>query len=131
MQEAVAGFFGHGRTLSVSKEPVRNVSLKDSHLNMTINPIRAVVFDMGGTLEELYYDDTSRMQATVGLHELLTELDLDPGMRLSDLHATVLAGMKAYQEWREANERELPPESVDGVHFSEPWPAQGTAHDGC
>jgi putative hydrolase of the HAD superfamily len=81
-------------------------------LNVTINPIRAVVFDMGGTLEDLYYDDTSRMQATAGLRELLAELGLDPGMGLSDLNTTVLAGMKAYQEWRQANERELPPERV-------------------
>jgi putative hydrolase of the HAD superfamily len=81
-------------------------------LNIPISPIRAVVFDMGGTLEDLYYDDASRMQATAGLRELLAGLGLDPGMGLSELHATVLAGMKAYQEWREATERELPPERV-------------------
>ena len=79
---------------------------------MVINPIRAVVFDMGGTLEELYYDDASRMQATVGLRELLSTLGLDPGMGLPELQTTVLAGMKTYQGWREAHERELPPERV-------------------
>lgn len=79
---------------------------------MTLNPIRAVVFDMGGTLEDLYYDDTSRRQATVGLRGLLAELGLDPGLDVSELQTTVLAGMNAYQEWREAKERELPPERV-------------------
>jgi putative hydrolase of the HAD superfamily len=86
--------------------------VKDKHLNRAIKPIRAVVFDMGGTLEELYFDDASRMEATAGLRELLATLGLDPGMGLADLGTTVLAGMKAYQAWREATERELPPERV-------------------
>jgi putative hydrolase of the HAD superfamily len=81
-------------------------------LNLAIQAIRAVVFDMGGTLEELYYDDSSRMRATRGLRKFLAKRGLDPGMGLSDLHTTILTGMKAYQQWREANERELPPERV-------------------
>jgi putative hydrolase of the HAD superfamily len=95
----------------VSKGPCAEFT-SESYLNMAINPIRAVVFDMGGTLEDLTYDVASRMQATAGLRDLLAELGLDPGMGLSELHTTVLAGMKAYQKWREANERELPPERV-------------------
>jgi putative hydrolase of the HAD superfamily len=79
---------------------------------MTATPIRAVVFDMGGTLEDLYYDDASRMEATRGLHKLLIERDLDPCLPLPDLRATVLTGMKAYQEWREESEMELSSERV-------------------
>jgi putative hydrolase of the HAD superfamily len=67
---------------------------------------------MGGTLEDLYYDDTSRLKATRGLHALLVELGLDPGLPLLDLQAAVLSGMKAYQQWREKSEIELPPERV-------------------
>ena len=79
---------------------------------MTVTPIQAVLFDMGGTLEDLYYDDASRLQATRGLHALLVELGLDPGLSLLDLQAAVLSGMKAYQQWREKSEVELPPERV-------------------
>jgi putative hydrolase of the HAD superfamily len=79
---------------------------------MTVTPIRAVVFDMGGTLEDLYYDDASRMEATRGLHRLLRERGLDPCLPLPDLQAAVLTGMKAYQEWREESEIELSPERV-------------------
>jgi putative hydrolase of the HAD superfamily len=79
---------------------------------MTVNPIRAVVFDMGGTLEDLYYDDASRTEATRGLHRLLIERDLDPCLSLPALQAAVLTGMKAYQEWREENEIELSSERV-------------------
>lgn len=79
---------------------------------MTVPPIRAVLFDMGGTLEELYYDDAIRCGATHGLQERLTELDLDPGLGLPQLQAAVLVGMKAYQAWREKSEVELPPGRV-------------------
>jgi putative hydrolase of the HAD superfamily len=79
---------------------------------MAINPIRAVVFDMGGTLEELYYDETIRQGATRGLQELLRGLKLDPGLSLPDLQAAVLSGIEAYQAWREESEIELPPERV-------------------
>jgi putative hydrolase of the HAD superfamily len=79
---------------------------------MAANPIRAVLFDMGGTLEELYYDDAVRLEATRGLQELLRGRGLDPGLSLPALAATVLGGMGAYQAWREETEIELPPERV-------------------
>ncbi len=79
---------------------------------MAVTPIRAVVFDMGGTLENLYYDDATRQEATRGLHALLCKLDLDPGLSLPDLQAAVLGGIKAYQAWREKSEAELPPARV-------------------
>jgi putative hydrolase of the HAD superfamily len=78
---------------------------------MAVNPIRAVLFDMGGTLENLYYDAAIQHAATCGLRELLAERGLDPGSDL-DLMATVLSGMKAYQSWRQESEIELPPERV-------------------
>jgi len=79
---------------------------------MAINPIRAVVFDMGGTLEELYYDDAVRLEATRGLQELLRRRELDPGLCVRSLKATVLEGIGAYQARREETEIELPPERV-------------------
>ncbi len=75
-------------------------------------PIRAVLFDMGGTLEELYYDDTIRQQATRDLKELLARLGLDPGLDSAGLQAAVASGIGAYQAWREQTEIELPPEKV-------------------
>lgn len=74
--------------------------------------IRAVIFDMGGTLEELHYTARSRAAAARGLHALLVERGLDPRMAPPDLQAHVLAGMKVYTAWRMQSERELPPEQV-------------------
>jgi len=79
---------------------------------MTINPIRAVLFDMGGTLEDLYYDESVRQEATRDLREFLQGLDLDPGLGLPDLRAALFSGLEAYQAWREGSELELPPERV-------------------
>jgi putative hydrolase of the HAD superfamily len=79
---------------------------------MTQRTIRAVVFDLGGTLEEIYYDAALRVEATRGLQQLLIECDLNPGLPLSKLQATILAGIRAYSDWREKTEIELPPEQV-------------------
>lgn len=79
---------------------------------MTRSPIRAVLFDLGGTLEDVYFDDALRLQATPGFRAILARHDLDPGLAIPDLCATLKAGMKQYQTWREASERELPPERV-------------------
>jgi len=79
---------------------------------MSSNPIRAVLFDMGGTLEDVTSDETIRREATQGLRELLRELDVDPGLSLPDLQATVLSGLEAYQAWRDKREIELPPEKT-------------------
>ena len=79
---------------------------------MTVNRIQAVIWDMGGTLEDVYYDEAIRQEATRDLHELLAGWGLDPGLDLAALHSAVQSGMKAYQAWREETEVELPPERV-------------------
>ena len=79
---------------------------------MPISEIRAVLFDMGGTLEDIYYDDAMRLKATTGLHAILACHSLDPRMDVPTLYATVSAGFKSYQEWRERTELELPTSRV-------------------
>jgi len=79
---------------------------------MTGTAIRAVAFDLGGTLEEIHYDDALRLEAAAGLRELLARYGLDPGLDASGLHAVVSRGMQAYRQWREREEVELPPERV-------------------
>ena len=79
---------------------------------MAMSPIRAVLFDLGGTLENLYYDQDIRQEATRGLRRLLSERGLDPGLDPTEFQATILAGIEAYHSWRAKSEIELPPERV-------------------
>ncbi len=74
--------------------------------------LQAVLFDMGGTLEDVDYDDALRLQATRGLQAILARCGLDPGLKTADLCAVVKAGMKKYNAWREETEMELSPERM-------------------
>lgn len=79
---------------------------------VTIRGIRAVAFDLGGTLEDIYYDEVIRREAARGLHALLLQRGLDPGLAPPELYVVVETGMAVYQRWREQTLMELPPERV-------------------
>jgi len=79
---------------------------------MTFTPIRAIVFDLGGTLEDVHYDDAVRLDAARGVRALMTERGLDPGLAASELHNAIRQGLDAYQRLRESTNVELPPERV-------------------
>ncbi len=87
---------------------------------MTSTPIRAVLFDLGGTLEDTSYDDALRLTATGGLRDLLAQHGLDPGLDVPELYAVLKKGIKAYRIHRETTEHEVPPERVwSEIIFSE------------
>ncbi len=79
---------------------------------MNTKSIRAVVFDLGGTLEDIYYDDASRLKGAQGLLELLKSKRLDPGLSPLELRDTVVAGIRRLYKVRERENRELPPEQI-------------------
>jgi putative hydrolase of the HAD superfamily len=81
-------------------------------MDITTNPIQAVLFDMGGTLEDLYGDDAIRRESIRGLRALLRQRSLDPGLSLQNLQSTVASGFGAYHSWRDQSEIELPPDVV-------------------
>ena len=74
--------------------------------------IRAVIFDLGGTLEDIYYDDAVRLEAARGVRALMIERGLDPGLTATELHEAIRSGLGAYQHLRESTNVELPPERV-------------------
>jgi putative hydrolase of the HAD superfamily len=90
-------------------------------------PILAVLFDMGGTLEEVYYDDRIRLDATPGLLQILVTRGLNPGLSIAELYGVVAAGMTKYGEYRAETERELSPEQVwtQFIFADLPLPADG------
>jgi putative hydrolase of the HAD superfamily len=74
--------------------------------------LRAVLFDLGGTLEQTHHDTELRLRATSGFRDLLVRSDLDPGLSIPDLYAVVTAGMAKYQKWRLKTEQDLAPERL-------------------
>ncbi len=79
---------------------------------MTDHAISAVLFDMGGTIEDVYFDDAMRRDASRGMQELMTARGLETGLSLLDLNAAIMAGLQRYRIYREQSEIELPPERI-------------------
>lgn len=84
------------------------ISFWSETITMSSHAIGAVIFDMGGTLEDVCYDDALRLEASPGLKRILREHGLDRGYEPEQLCRTVERGMKRYGVWREETERELP-----------------------
>lgn len=69
--------------------------------------IQAVFFDMGGTIEKVYYDDEFRLAATAQLRQQLVERGLDPGLATEELYRVIKKGLLRYEAWKEASLLEL------------------------
>ncbi len=67
---------------------------------------------MGGTLEEVYYDDQLRLQATRDFREYLIERGLDTGLSVPEMYTVLKAGMKKYHVWRLQTAQEIDPERL-------------------
>ena len=74
--------------------------------------IKTVMFDMGGTLEDIFVDESSELAAIEKLDKMLREGGLDTGLSLAELKKTVDAGWKAYGAYRDATDIELKPVSI-------------------
>jgi putative hydrolase of the HAD superfamily len=74
--------------------------------------IHAVIFDLGGTLEDVYYDDDLRLKAMSGLQAVLSMHSLNLGLTMPELYAVIKTGMKKYGQWREQEDREASPEQI-------------------
>ena len=71
--------------------------------------ISAVMFDMGGTLEDIFVDSGSEWAAIDKLDEMLKEAGLDTGVDREELKRRVDDGWKEYSAFRDASDVELKP----------------------
>ena len=69
--------------------------------------IQAVFFDMGGTIETIYYDDELWLAATAQLRQQLTDRGLDPGLTTEELYQVIKKGLLRYTAWKEKTLVEL------------------------
>ncbi len=74
--------------------------------------IRAVFFDMGGTIQTFSYTRELRLAATPGLRELLRSSGINLSLDDEALFTLVSDGLARYHEWSIDSMQELPPQKV-------------------
>lgn len=74
--------------------------------------LNTVLFDMGGTLEDIWYNEETTAAVMEKLQEVLRTNDLEPGCTPAAFRERVLAGLKAYKAWSEGNMLEAKPETI-------------------
>lgn len=74
--------------------------------------LNTVLFDMGGTLEDIWNNDETLAAVMKKLREMLEEAGLDPGCGPDSFQEKVLAGLKAYKSWSERVWLEKKPEEI-------------------
>ncbi|HSB66096.1 MAG TPA: HAD family hydrolase [Anaerolineales bacterium] len=71
--------------------------------------IKAVFFDMGGTIDTNWYSTEMRLTATPALQEVLTNHGLILHLADEQLYEAISSGLARYHQWRLASMEELPP----------------------
>ncbi len=71
--------------------------------------ITSVLFDMGGTLEDIFVDERSEREAIEKLQAMLTQFGLDPAVPYEELKRRVDDGWVRYGQYRDGCDEELKP----------------------
>ena len=71
--------------------------------------IKSVMFDMGGTLEDVYVDEASELAAIAKLDDMLKAAGLDPKVDREELKRRTDEGWKRYGAYRDTCGEELKP----------------------
>jgi putative hydrolase of the HAD superfamily len=74
--------------------------------------LRAVFFDMGGTIQTFGYTRELRLAATPGLQERLASAGIDLPLDHQALYQLVSDGLERYHRWNIPTMEELPPQRV-------------------
>lgn len=78
--------------------------------------IDTVLFDMGGTLEDIYVDDASRHDSIQGVLDILRAHGFEPKMDWDEASRAITAGWDRYAAYRNPAQRELKPEEIWGQY---------------
>ena len=76
--------------------------------------IDTVLFDMGGTLEDIHVDDESRHASIQGVLDILRAHGIDPNKDFETAASAINAGWERYGAYRDPRQRELKPEEIWG-----------------
>jgi putative hydrolase of the HAD superfamily len=90
--------------------------------NVTDMSIRAVFFDMGGTIETFWYTPELRLQATPALRQKLQEAGIDLHLEDDQLLDVISNGLHRYHQWRMKSLQELPASQIWGKYILASYP---------
>ena len=76
--------------------------------------IDTVLFDMGGTLEDIHVDDECRHASIQGVLDILRAHGIDPHKDFETAASAINAGWERYGAYRDPRQRELKPEEIWG-----------------
>ena len=76
--------------------------------------IDTVLFDMGGTLEDIHVDDESRHASIQGVLDIFRAHGIDPDKDFETAASAINAGWERYGAYRDPRQRELKPEEIWG-----------------
>jgi putative hydrolase of the HAD superfamily len=79
--------------------------------------IRAVFFDMGGTIETFSYTREMRLLATSSLKQQLLSAGINMNLGTDQLYEVISAGLSHYHHWRLTTLEELPTQRVWGEYI--------------
>lgn len=74
--------------------------------------INTVIFDMGGTLEDIWSNESTKQAACDAVRAVLLDHGLKPDCSPAAFGERLQAGLAAYKGWSEAQELELKPEVI-------------------
>ena len=74
--------------------------------------LKTVLFDMGGTLEDIWNTQETQAKAMDALQKTLQAHGLEPGCSPEEFDRRVMAGLKEYKRWSEGLELEKKPEEI-------------------
>ena len=74
--------------------------------------LKAVLFDMGGTLEDIHYNEETLKKAICRLDEILKGAGLDPKCSLEELSGRVMEGWDRYGAFRSLEDVECKPDVI-------------------
>jgi putative hydrolase of the HAD superfamily len=87
-------------------------------------PIRAVFFDMGGTIETYGWTPELRIQETAGIQQRLADSGISLGLTDKQLYELISAGLDAYHQVSLQTMEELPPARVLNEYIFPGYPGE-------
>ena len=74
--------------------------------------LTTVLFDMGGTLEDIWNNEQTRSEVMTRLAQELRDAGLEPGCSMEEFDRRVIEGVRAYKQWSERVHLEKKPEEI-------------------